>query len=302
MSFFMVDDQLHVNIKVQRLIDMAQPGMAALGLWTVAGSQVQAQGGDGQVLPSAWRLLGDKRLFNKLARLLVDVGLWEERDTGEEGFQYHDWFDIGYSPGEKVKLNRKRAKELKNPDIINAVKARDGENCRYCGRLVDWKDRKSDKGATYDHVIPGLPAGATNIVVACLKCNRKKAQRTPEQAAMTLLPPPNGPDSRTRSGLDPDQIPDQISAIPHRTRSRARSGSGLGEGDEQGQPDEVTNEVGPAGAAPPIELSPGHTGSPWHNHHGPPPDVDEPKCPDHGLDLPCRKCTADHYRSESDSG
>jgi hypothetical protein len=309
--FFMVDDQLHVNKKAQSLIDLGQSGVAAIGLWTLVGSQVQAQTADGQVLASAWRLLGDKRLFAKLSRLLVDVGLWEDRDSGDEGWQYHDWFDIGYAPGEKVKLNRKRTKEMKNPDIVEAVKARDGDRCRYCARKVDWNDKRGDKGATYDHVIPGLARGVTNLVVACRKCNRDKAQRTPEQAGMTLLPPPNGPDAETKSwtksgpspdqveGPSPDQVADQKGATPLRTRSRSRSGSGPGEGDGQ-VADQVPGEAGPAGEAPPVPPSPGHTGSPFHNWHGPPPPVDEAKCPTHQLDMPCRRCTADHYREEAD--
>jgi hypothetical protein len=305
MPFFMVDDQLHVNRKTEALIDMGQTGLAALGLWTLIGSVVQAQtGADGRVSDTAWRKVGDKRTFTKLAKVLVDVGLWEGRDDGEPGWQYHDWFDIGYTPGEKVKLNRKRTKEMKNPDIVNAVKARDGDHCRYCGRKVDWKNRTGDTGATYDHVIPGLAAGVTNLVVACRKCNREKAQRTPEQAGMKLLPPPTGPDAlaagQTGPGpenLVPDQKPDQDPAGPLKAGNRSRPG--LGPGDGAGSPDEGSDS-GPAGRPPDIDPSPGHTGSPWYGWRGPPPNVDEPKCPDHGLDLPCRRCTGERYADEGD--
>jgi hypothetical protein len=75
MPFFMVDDQLHVNRKTEALIDMGQTGLAALGLWTLIGSVVQAQtGADGRVSDTAWRKVGDKRTFTKLAKVLVDVG------------------------------------------------------------------------------------------------------------------------------------------------------------------------------------------------------------------------------------
>lgn len=305
MPFFMVDDQFHVNRKAQTLIDLGQPGVAAIGLWTLVGSQAQAQTADGEVLTSAWRLLGDKRLFTKLSRLLVDVGLWEEH---EAGWQYHDWFDIGYTTGAKVKQNRARTKEMKNPDIVEAVKARDGDRCRYCNRKIDWTDKRGDKGATYDHVIPGLARGVTNLVVACRSCNRKKAQRTPEQAGMTLLAPPNGPDalgSGLGLGLDPGLgpepkselgSPDQESATPHRTRSRDRSKSSPGPSPGDVQVDE---QVGPAGQAPHIPSPPGHTGSPFHNWTGPPSPEITPQCPDHGLDMPCPKCTAGHYAAEA---
>jgi hypothetical protein len=303
MPFFMVDDHFHANGKAEKLIDLGQPGLAAIGLWTLAGSHTQADPSDGEVSASAWRLLGDKRLFAKLAKMLVDVGLWEHRD---DGWQYHDWFAIGYAPGAKVKLNRARTKEMKNPDIVEAVKARDGDQCRYCGRKVDWSDKRADKGATYDHVIPGLARGVTNLVVSCRGCNRKKAQRTPEQAGMTLLPPPNGPDA-LGPGLGLDLVsgpnadsnpPDQKGATPHKARLETRSGSGPSPGAGR-VPEQADFEVGRAGEAPPIETSPGHTGSPWHNWTGPPSEVATPQCPDHNLDMPCPKCTAGHYAAEA---
>lgn len=328
MPFFMVDDQFHVNRKTQSLIDMGSTGLAALGLWTLAGSQVQAQTGDGQVLPAAWRLLGDKRLFTRLAKVLVEVGLWEER---VEGWEYHDWFDIGYATGAKVKARRSRMKELKNPDVIEAIKARDGSNCRYCNRKVNWNDKTGDAGASYDHVIPGLARGVTNLVIACRKCNRTKAQRTPEQAGMTLLPPPNGPDSvrgqrsttggsetgapanteknasDSREGLGPGPTPgpspdlvqhDNDSGPPRRTRLGAGTESGSQTGDGPGDR-EVTAALGPAGRPPDTPATEGHTGSAWHNWQGRPPPTDDAKCATHGLDLPCRKCTADHYEREA---
>lgn len=301
MPFFMVDDQFHVNRKAQSLIDMGATGLAALGLWTLAGSQVQAQTGDGEVLPGAWRLLGDKRLFTKLAKVLVQVGLWEERD---EGWEYHDWFEIGYASGAKVKARRSRMKELKNPEIIEAIKARDGSKCRYCGRKVSWTDKVGDGGATYDHVIPGLARGVTNLVIACRKCNRTKAQRTPEQAGMTLLPPPNGPDSLAAAAA-PDQLSDQVGPSPELVQPPndlgAPQGTRLGAGTESGHDGagsaEVTAALGPAGRPPDTPPAEGHTGSAWHNWQGRPPPTDDAKCATHELDLPCRKCTADHYES-----
>jgi hypothetical protein len=311
--FFMVDDQFQANRKVHALIDMGPVGLQAIGLWTVVGSLVQAQLADGEVPTSAWRQIGNKPLFTKLAKILVNAGLWEEHD---DAWRYHDWEDIGYAPGEKVKLRRARTKEMKNPDIVEAVKARDGDHCRYCKCKINWKDKVGDNGATYDHVIPGLAKGVSNLVVACRKCNRKKAQRTPEQAGMTLLPPPNGPDSpdqvrtksgpspdqvRTKSGPSPDQVPDQVSASPLGTRSRARSKSKSGEGDDEAtaQGHDWVAAVGPAGRAPDIPLSEGHTGSPFHNWSGPPAQTELPQCPEHDLELPCRKCTAGHYAGEA---
>jgi hypothetical protein len=49
---------------------------------------------------------------------------------------------------------------------------------------------------TYDHVVPRAQGGKTtwtNIVSCCVKCNSKKAGRTPEQAKMKLLKKPVQP-------------------------------------------------------------------------------------------------------------
>lgn len=56
---------------------------------------------------------------------------------------------------------------------------RDNSTCAYC-----------DKPATtVDHIIPRSRGGQTNwlnTVSSCLKCNHKKASRTPEEAGMKL--------------------------------------------------------------------------------------------------------------------
>lgn len=60
---------------------------------------------------------------------------------------------------------------------------RDGGICAYCMNTISF--RKS----TYDHVIPKSRGGQTkwdNIVLCCQECNGRKADRTPEEANMTL--------------------------------------------------------------------------------------------------------------------
>jgi 5-methylcytosine-specific restriction endonuclease McrA len=65
---------------------------------------------------------------------------------------------------------------------------RDGHRCQYCG---------SAKGPmTVDHIIPRTKKGADswdNMVCACVDCNNRKGDRTPEQAGMTLLKKPTRP-------------------------------------------------------------------------------------------------------------
>ena len=70
------------------------------------------------------------------------------------------------------------------------IYGRDRYTCQYCGA------RKAIAKLTYDHVVPRSAGGKTtwtNIVTACETCNRKKANRTPEQAGMRLLAQPVQP-------------------------------------------------------------------------------------------------------------
>lgn len=70
------------------------------------------------------------------------------------------------------------------------IYARDNYSCQYCGV------KKTIGELTYDHVIPRAQGGKTtwtNIVSACGECNKKKANRTPEQAGMKLRRAPAQP-------------------------------------------------------------------------------------------------------------
>ena len=67
---------------------------------------------------------------------------------------------------------------------------RDNGRCQYCNVKLRTEE------FTYDHVLPQSRGGKTrweNIVVACLACNHKKADRTPAEAKMRLLSEPTRP-------------------------------------------------------------------------------------------------------------
>ena len=81
-------------------------------------------------------------------------------------------------PRKTIRLNR------------NAVLARDGHRCQYCGR------RLPAHRLSLDHVIPSSRGGMgtwENIVCACLKCNVRKGGRTPREAHMRLIRKPFRP-------------------------------------------------------------------------------------------------------------
>lgn len=70
------------------------------------------------------------------------------------------------------------------------IYGRDGYRCQYCGV------RQALGELTYDHVLPRSRGGRTewtNIVSACVDCNKRKADRTPAEAGMRLIKQPVRP-------------------------------------------------------------------------------------------------------------
>jgi 5-methylcytosine-specific restriction endonuclease McrA len=70
----------------------------------------------------------------------------------------------------------------------NNILKRDNHTCQYCGR--------KHETLTTDHVIPKSQGGAEswdNLVAACIRCNNKKGDRTPEQAGFVLREKPRKP-------------------------------------------------------------------------------------------------------------
>jgi len=74
---------------------------------------------------------------------------------------------------------------------------RDGYTCQYCGCNPGTEE------LTIDHVLPksrGGPTTWTNCVLACLPCNSKKANKTPEECGMKLKREPYKPKYRLFKG------------------------------------------------------------------------------------------------------
>lgn len=67
---------------------------------------------------------------------------------------------------------------------------RDKYTCQYCGR------QPKPEELTIDHVVPRSQGGQstwTNCVLACMGCNHRKADRTPQQAGLRLKKEPRRP-------------------------------------------------------------------------------------------------------------
>lgn len=79
-------------------------------------------------------------------------------------------------PYKKIELSRKN------------ILRRDAFRCQYCGR--------GGAPLTIDHVIPRSRGGEDqweNLVCACIHCNNKKGNRTPDEAHMRLRSVPRKP-------------------------------------------------------------------------------------------------------------
>lgn len=71
-----------------------------------------------------------------------------------------------------------------------SVLERDRLTCQYCGRKLNYSD------ATIDHVIPRCKGGRStfdNTVTCCSNCNKRKADKLPEEARLKLLAHPRKP-------------------------------------------------------------------------------------------------------------
>lgn len=122
-------------------------------------------------------------------------------------YSYPDWVAYSISNAGNFKKIRTVSYEIAVPEIVvltryNSLPDRDvkfsRENvftrdkyiCQYCGGKFTRQE------LTVDHVIPKKHGGTTkwvNIVACCISCNRKKADRSPEQAGMRLLKIPVQP-------------------------------------------------------------------------------------------------------------
>ncbi|MBI6546089.1 MAG: HNH endonuclease [Cyanobacteria bacterium NC_groundwater_1444_Ag_S-0.65um_54_12] len=86
-----------------------------------------------------------------------------------------------------AKVVARRALDSLKP-TRSAIFKRDKQQCQYCSGKTN---------LTIDHVVPRSRGGLDtwdNLVTACVRCNNRKGDRTPQEAQMTLLvAPPRTP-------------------------------------------------------------------------------------------------------------
>ncbi|MCI9889103.1 hypothetical protein JT358_11640 [Micrococcales bacterium 31B] len=96
----------------------------------------------------------------------------------------------------EVETERRRGRDKSNPRLTGEVKRRDGDACRYCGKVVSWGNTGSGKQATYDHLLPDgalEPTRPDQLVVCCISCNSSLGARPHQERMALLLRPPARP-------------------------------------------------------------------------------------------------------------
>jgi 5-methylcytosine-specific restriction endonuclease McrA len=94
------------------------------------------------------------------------------------------------------------------------VYRRDANRCQYCDRKFKTED------LTLDHVVPKSKGGEMeweNIALACIPCNSKKDNRTPQQAGMKLIREPFKPKAEDLSVNPMDKLFRKVGRSPMKT-------------------------------------------------------------------------------------
>lgn len=142
-----------------------------------------------------------------------------------ETFQAHDimsWADVSASK-EKFEGHVIRSAKLSlvAPEVIVLQKyedigqrsvvfsrrnifKRDKYTCQYCGH--QFRSEQAMRDLTIDHVMPKSRGGKSsweNCVLACIDCNKVKADRTPDEAGLRLRKVPKKPSWSALSCITP---------------------------------------------------------------------------------------------------
>ncbi|MGO3089557.1 MAG: hypothetical protein ACTII7_07720 [Galactobacter sp.] len=144
------------------------------------------------------RALAGMSRYKELVAAATAAGLVSEVEVpAEDGSKMVKAFKVIQDPDlihlrlkAEVEWDRQRRRDVADASITGPVRRRDGDACRYCGRTVNWRDRKGRRGGTYDHVRPGEAATIDTMVVACKGCN---SSRQDNADALRLLPVPAQP-------------------------------------------------------------------------------------------------------------
>ena len=123
-------------------------------------------------------------------------------------------FEMGMPRVIKLRNHISRKLRLKVPMTRRNIAIRDNSSCQYCGVVLETAEY------TIDHVLPRARGGSsvwTNLALACVQCNKRKSDRTPQEAGLTLRQKP----------MEPNQFDPRFNFRLHIHLPRARGGSSV---------------------------------------------------------------------------
>ena len=173
--------------------------------------------------------VGGETRYKALLRQATDAGLLAKEGTGRTAryriVEDDELFHI--RSREDVMWDRQRDRDRRNPELTMPVLARDGDVCRYCSKVVIWKDTRSGRGGTFDHGNPGEPATVETYFVSCRTCNSKRQDNPSRDVDVPRTPTPThpyfSPASKTKERLEKyfgrpfvsaSRLPDEDNAHP----------------------------------------------------------------------------------------
>ena len=141
---------------------------------------------------------GERSRVMHLLDVAVAAGLltWVDIEGRRKLRLFIDEEFIHIQPREEVMRRRARSRENRDKDKKAAVIFRDGDQCRYCGKIVRWTGPIGFNFGTLDHVDPDSlgDAPVEGLVVACHECNSSRGHaREAFDAASPLRPVPSSP-------------------------------------------------------------------------------------------------------------
>ncbi|MEU4595403.1 hypothetical protein [Micromonospora aurantiaca (nom. illeg.)] len=169
--------------------DLRLPAIAGLA-WLCA-TYSASQETDYVVADATVALYGGPQ-WQHLAQWVERAGIWTRVDGGwlladDSEHLFHIRLKA------EVAWERQRKNDNGNTALTVPVRIRDGDGCRYCGRVVNWGATRGGLAGTYDHRRPGHAAqGPDDLVVACNQCNGRRG-KDPHPERWTPLPAPAQP-------------------------------------------------------------------------------------------------------------
>lgn len=141
----------------------------------------------------------------KRAFSLLYLGVAQALDRSLRAFDFESWSQLSAEMEDDVVHTIDRAVRIPRVIVLQIydrlprtkirfsrhnIYMRDGNTCQYCGRELARTE------LNLDHVVPRSQGGRTtweNVVCCCVDCNLAKGARTPAQAGVRLLKPPQRP-------------------------------------------------------------------------------------------------------------